>query len=191
MRESRYRAALQLIAASAFVMVCGAMTSTLAQPMGPSGQSTGIPFRGVPLGGAPNAEPRTPDALVASMPRWDVDHDGAVTCEEWKQYADRLFTVADKNRDGVLDDKEFSQLDRLEPAFSGADMSYFDDNNDKRVSRSEFVDKPSPIFALYDTNHDCRVTKEEIKGSATPASDKSAAPRRRMGRGGGAGQSGF
>lgn len=125
------------------------------------------------------------------MPRWDVDHDGVVTCEEWKLYADRLFTVADKNRDGVLDDKEFSQLERLEPAFSGADMSYFDDNNDKRVSRSEFVGKPSPIFALYDTNHDCRVTKEEIKGSATPASDKSAAPRRRMGRGGGGGQSGF
>src|ERR1700756_3433318 len=87
--------------------------------------------------------------------------------------------------------QEFSQLERLELVFSGADMSYFDDNNDKRVSRSEFVDKPSPIFALYDTNHDCRVTKEEINGSATPASDKSAAPRRRMGRGGGAGQSGF
>jgi Ca2+-binding EF-hand superfamily protein len=114
-----------------------------------------------------------------------------LTCEEWKQYADRLFTLADKNADGVLDEKEFQQIGNMEPVLAGADMAYFDDNNDKRISRSEFVDKPNPLFARYDANRDCRVTEEEIKGSASPTSDKGAAPRRRSGRGGAASQSGF
>jgi hypothetical protein len=79
----------------------------------------------------------------------------------------------------------------MEPVFTGADMAYFDDNNDKRISRSEFVGKPNPLFARYDANHDCRVTDEEIKGSASPTSGKGAAPRKRSGRGGAASQSGF
>jgi Ca2+-binding EF-hand superfamily protein len=121
--------------------------------------------------------------------RWDADHDGVLTCGEWKQYADRLFTLADKNGDGVLDEKEFQQIGNVEPVFSGADMAYFDDNNDKRISRGEFVDKPSPPFARYDANRDCRVTQEEIKGSASRP--PGTAPHGRRGRGGAAGQSDF
>jgi hypothetical protein len=189
MREYHRRVAWQLVVAGTSVMLWGVMlwgvmlwgatTSALAQPVGPS------------PGGSPKAKAGTADdPLVAAMSRWDADHDGVLTCEEWKQYADRLFTLADKNHDGVLDEKEFQQIGHLEPVFSGADMSYFDDNDDKRISRSEFVDKPSPIFARYDTNHDCRVTQDEIKGAATPASDKGTAPHGRR-RGGTAGQSGF
>jgi hypothetical protein len=179
MRKYRYRASLHLIVAGTFVMLSGAMTSTLAQPKGPSS------------GGASEVKPGIPDPFVAGISRWDADHDGVLTCEEWKRYADRLFTLADKNADGVLDEKEFQQIGNVEPIFAGADMAYFDDNNDKRISRSEFVDKPSPLFARYDANRDCRVTKEEISGSASGTSGKDAAPHGRRGRGGSAGQSGF
>jgi len=179
MREYRHRAILHLIVAGTFVMLSGAITFTSAQQKGPSS------------GGAPERKPGIPDPLVAAISRWDADHDGVLTCEEWQQYADRLFTLADKNADGVLDEKEFQQIGNMEPVFAGADMAYFDDNNDKRISRSEFVDKPNPLFARYDANRDCRVTEEETKGSASPTSGKGAAPRRRSGRGGAAGQSGF
>jgi len=179
MREYRHRAILYLVVAGTFVILSGAITFTLAQPKGPSS------------GGAPERKPGIPDPLVAAISRGDADHDGVLTCEEWKQYADRLFTLADKNADGVLDEKEFQQIGNMEPVFTGADMAYFDDNNDKRISRSEFVDKPNPVFARYDANRDCRVTEEEIKGSASPTSGKGAAPRRRSGRGGAASQSGF
>jgi hypothetical protein len=109
-----------------------------------------------------------PDPFVAAMARWDANHDGVLTCDEWKQYANRLFTLADKNGDGVLDATEFRRLQQLEPIFADAAMSYFDDNGDKRVSRAEFVDQPSPFFARYDLNHDCRVTSQELQGGSAP-----------------------
>jgi hypothetical protein len=44
-----------------------------------------------------------------------------------------------------------------------ADLAYFDENRDGRVSRDEFVNKPNPLFARYDKNHDCKVTPQELK----------------------------
>jgi len=168
-----------LMVANALVIFTGVMSSTLGQS------------KGSPSAGTPETKPATPDPLVAATSRWDADHDGVFTCEEWKQYANRLFNLADKNADGFLDDKEFQQIGNIEPIFAGADMAYFDDNNDGRIGRSEFADKPSPIFARYDANHDCRVTAEEIKGSTRPTSGKGTAPRGKSGSGGGGGRSGF
>jgi hypothetical protein len=173
------RVTLLQIIASAFVIFSGVVSSTLGQP------------KGLPSVGTPEVKPATPDPLVAATSRWDANHDGVFTCEEWRQYADRLFTIADKNSDGVLDDKEFQKIGNIEPIFAGADMAYFDDNNDNRISRSEFADKPSPLFARYDANRDCRVTAEEIKVSPRPTSGKGTAPRGRSGSGGGGGRSGF
>lgn len=110
------------------------------------------------------AKPAAPDPFLASIPRWDANHDGTLTCDEWRQYANRLFTIADKNGNGFLDATEFQHIWKIEPIFAGADLSYFDDNHDRRVSRAEFVDKPSPFFARYDLNRDCRVTSKELKG---------------------------
>jgi EF hand len=178
-REYCRRVTLLRIVASAFIIFTGLTGSTLGQP------------KGLPSAGTPEVKPATPDPLVAAISRWDANHDGVFTCEEWSQYANRLFTIADKNADGVLDDKEFQQIGNIEPVFAGADMAYFDDNNDDRIGRSEFADKPSPFFARYDANRDCRVTAEEIKGSARPTSGKGTAPRGKSGSGGGGSRSGF
>lgn len=113
----------------------------------------------------PNAAAKS-DPFIAAMTRWDSNHDGVLTCDEWRQYLNRLFTLADKNHDGFLDRAEFQHIQKLEPIFADADMSYFDDNHDRRISRAEFVDKPSPFFARYDTNHDCRVTSQELSGNS-------------------------
>jgi hypothetical protein len=173
-----HRGILFLIIAGTFA-ISGAMNSTFGQP------------QGLPAAGTPEMKSATPDPLVASTSRWDANHDGIFTCDEWKQYANRLFTLADKNADGFLDDKEFQQIGKIEPVFAGADMAYFDDNNDRRISRKEFAEKPSPLFARYDANRDCRVTAEEIKGSASPTPGKGSAPPGRGGAGGPGGRSGF
>jgi hypothetical protein len=39
---------------------------------------------------------------------WDANHDGVYTCAEWKSFLDRIFTSADRNRDGNLDPSEFA-----------------------------------------------------------------------------------
>lgn len=152
--------------------------SALAQPQGP------------PPGGASEAKQAGPDPLVAAAARWDANHDGVLTCDEWKLYANRLFNFADKNNDGFLDAKEFQQLGKIEPTFADADIPYFDENQDKRVSRKEFVDKPNPLFSRYDTNRDCRVTAEEIKAAGRPARDNDARPPGGGGPGGPMGRSG-
>lgn len=120
-----------------------------------------------------------PDPFMTSTSRWDANHDGVLTCDEWRQYANRLFTLADKDGNGFLDATEFQTIGKVEPIFAGADFSYFDDNKDRRISRAEFVDKPSPFFARYDSNRDCRVTSQELQGGG-------GTPQGRGQRGGGA-----
>ena len=103
------------------------------------------------------------DPTVASAHLWDLDHNGTYTCDEWKQYATRIFNLADRNHDGYVDATEFKTIQQAAPMFKEADLAYFDENHDRRVSRDEFVNKPNPIFARYDKNGDCRVTSQELK----------------------------
>jgi Ca2+-binding EF-hand superfamily protein len=62
--------------------------------------------------------------------------------------------------------------------FADADLAYFDDNKDGRVSRDEFINKPSPFFQRFDRNHDCKVTPDELAGN------KPAEKNRGFGKGG-------
>jgi hypothetical protein len=98
---------------------------------------------------------------------WDANHDGIYTCDEWKSYLDRLFTLADRNRDGHLDPSEFTIIRRAGTSFTDADFGCFDENQDGKISRSEFVDKPSEFILQFDKNGDCRVTQDEMKGAGT------------------------
>jgi len=121
-----------------------------------------------PMPGSTPASRQTADPLLAGFSRWDVDFDGVLTCQEWKRYAEQLFIRSDKNGNGVLEPEEFATLGKYEPIFSKADIAYFDDNLDGRISLREFADKPNPIFARYDRNRDCLLTADEIRGG--PAS---------------------
>src|SRR6201996_1195894 len=76
----------------------------------------------------------TKEAPSTSTPDvWDANHDGIYTCDEWKGYLDRLFTLADRNRDGNLDPSEFAIIRRVMPIFAEADFAYFDENEDGKI----------------------------------------------------------
>jgi hypothetical protein len=98
---------------------------------------------------------------------WDANHDGIYTCDEWKSYLYRLFTLADRNRDGHLDSSEFTIIRRTGTNFTDADFGYFDENQNGKITRSEFVDKPSEFILRFDKNGDCRVTQDEMKAAST------------------------
>ena len=122
----------------------------------------------VPAGDAAHGSRSTKDAPSTSGPDiWDANHDGIFTCQEWKSYLDRLFTLADRNRDGHLNPSEFAIIRRAGTALADADFGYFDENQDGKITRSEFVDKPSEFILQNDKNGDCRVTPEEMKGAST------------------------
>lgn len=136
-----------------------------------------------PDGGAPASSPAL-DPIVLATRRWDANHDGVFTCDEWKQYADRLFSRGDTNANGFLEANELKQLAKVEPILSDADITYFDADNDKRLSRKEFLDKPNPLFARFDANSDCRVTAQEIELQGKPARAERRPPAGRGGPGG-------
>jgi hypothetical protein len=105
----------------------------------------------------------------------DTKREGVYTCEEWKQYATKVFNDADRNRDGYVDvdAQEFEAIRKADRMFRDADLAYFDDNRDGRLSRAEFVNKPNPFFARYDKKGTCRVTLDDISNVAN-AGDKPA-----------------
>jgi hypothetical protein len=96
----------------------------------------------------------------------DTERKGAYTCEEWKRYVTKLFDQADRNHDGFVDAREFESIRKADPMFKDADIGYFDDNRDGRLSRAEFVNRPNPFFARYDKKGTCRVTLDDIMDSA-------------------------
>lgn len=118
--------------------------------------------------GEPLALAQSPGAM--SGPEvWDANHDGVYTCEEWKSYLDRIFTLADRNRDGNLDQSEFATARKASAAvLPEAEFGYFDENQDNKISRKEFVGKQSEFILRYDRNGDCRVTLDEVRAATAP-----------------------
>ena len=57
---------------------------------------------------------------------------------------------------------------KTDAALTEADFGYFDENQDGKVSRKEFVEKPSVFILRFDKNGDCRVTPEELRAATTP-----------------------
>ena len=125
-----------------------------------------------------------PDAARSARPTpegpdgWDANHDGVYTCDEWKSNLDRIFTLADRNRDGHLDATEFATVRRADSALADADFGYFDENQDGKITRNEFVNKPSEFILRFDRNGDCRVTTDEMK-AATQKSPEGPPERQR------------
>jgi len=113
--------------------------------------------------GAPG--PRARD-ITYGADLWDSNHDGIYTCDEWKSYLDRTFKLADTNRDGHLDKTEFGAIRKPGTVFADADFGYFDENQDGKIARDEFVGKPNEFILRNDKNGDCRVTPEEMMGTS-------------------------
>jgi hypothetical protein len=143
---------LLLTAASHILVLSAFMPAALAQS--------------APAGDTGRGPRSSKDAASTSGPEiWDANHDGVYTCAEWKSYLDRLFSYADRNRDGHLDPSEFTTIRRAATTFADADFAYFDENQDGKISRDEFVDKPSEFILQHDKDGDCRVTQDEMKGA--------------------------
>ena len=135
----------------------------------------GLLLTGGALALAQSAPKPAQDALLKNGPDiWDANHDGVYTCDEWKSFAEGLFKSADRNKDGSLSPSEFETVKKADPTLAQADFGYFDENQDGKIARKEFVEKPSAFILRFDRNGDCRVTPDEIKAAATPQKDPRA-----------------
>jgi hypothetical protein len=132
------------------------------------GITVGLLLTGASLALAQSTRQPAQDAMLANgPPTWDANHDGVYTCDEWKKFMDRLFTSADRNRDGSLSPSEFATVQKSDSTLAEADFGYFDENQDGKITRKEFVEKPSAFILRFDRNGDCRVTGDEIRAGTT------------------------
>jgi hypothetical protein len=126
-----------------------------------------------------NPQPAQDGMLKNGPPVWDANRDGVYTCDEWKSFADRLFSSADRNLDGKLDPSEFATVRKADVTLADADFGYFDENQDGKITRKEFVEKPNAFILRFDGNGDCRVTGEEIRAANAPKGPQGPAERPR------------
>ena len=124
------------------------------------------------------AQSHSDPMLRDGPPGWDANHDGIFTCDEWKAFMERLFVSADKGHKGFLTPQEFESIKKADPSLAEAEFGYFDENRDGKISRKEFVEKPSVFILRFDKNGDCKVTPEELKAATAKPVDPRDRPRR-------------
>jgi Ca2+-binding EF-hand superfamily protein len=144
------------------------------------GITVGLLLAGGPLALAQSTPQPAQDGLLKNGPPvWDANHDGIYTCDEWKSFVDRLFTSADRNRDGHLDQSEFATVQKADATLADADFGYFNENQDGKITHKEFVEKPNAFILRFDRNGDCRVTADEIRAANAPKGPQGPAERPR------------
>jgi hypothetical protein len=73
----------------------------------------------------------TDRVFLSAAGTWDRNHDGIVTCDEWKAYAGELFDAADANHDGFVDRTEYVTIintDRMFQTVNKANTCRLDSN---------------------------------------------------------------
>lgn len=99
--------------------------------------------------------------FVNASQTWDLDKNGVIACDEWKQYASGELRAADGNGDGALDATEWAVMSNTDKLFVTAGLGYYDNNGDGKVTTEELTNKPNPAFKMLDRNNDCQIAHDE------------------------------
>lgn len=114
--------------------------------------------------------------FLGGIGSYDLNHDGVVTCEEWRTAANNKFTKANQSGSGFLTPNEFDGLAASDRTFQVATFKYYDVNGDGKVDKKEFVDRPNPAFTFADKDKDCRLTDLEMITARNLSAPPQAAP---------------
>ncbi|MBT3069581.1 histidine kinase [Rhodomicrobium sp. Az07] len=116
--------------------------------------------------------------FIRAAPTWDLNHDGIVTCDEWRAYVSQLFKEADVNRDEKLSPDEFSRLAKVDRLFETADFKYYDAARKGYVTEADMVDRRNSAFVELDKQNTCRLTTYQLRAATVeqPKKENPAIP---------------
>ncbi len=106
--------------------------------------------------------PAVDKGFLGGIGSYDLNHDGVVTCDEWRAAAAKLFARTNKSGSGFLTEEEFHSLGAIDSTFLLATFKSYDANGDGKIDKKEFVEHPNPAFAYADKDKDCRLTELEL-----------------------------
>ena len=99
----------------------------------------------------------SPSFAASALESIDPDHDGTVDLAEAKAAASALF---EKDHDGTLDHKE------LHGRISDKDWAVADPDNDKTVSKDEYLAYVEVLFKKADPDNDGTIDARELSSPA-------------------------
>ena len=107
-------------------------------------------------------------AFIRAAATWDLNHDGNVTCDEWKQYAASVFNEADVKHEGKLTRDGFARLAKIDRLFLTANFEYFDTDKKGFVTLQDITGKPNPAFTELDKENTCVIKTHQLRSATMP-----------------------
>lgn len=104
--------------------------------------------------------------LLANLGQVDVNSDGALSRDEYRNVQAAQWPQVDRNGDGFLTLDDFPRIAAGRARTQLAEIAYLDADGDGRISQSEFVDGEAPLFRRADGNGDGMLTRSEIEAAA-------------------------
>ena len=108
------------------------------------------------------------------MHKIDTDGDGTVSKAEWLAYQEKIFMALDKNKTGIIDEKEFLAPSSEMASFATGGyarglqtremMHKIDTDGDGTVSREEFIAYQTKVFEMMDEKHTGSLGPQEFLG---------------------------
>jgi hypothetical protein len=111
---------------------------------------------------------------MSEMHKIDTDGNGSISKAEWLAYQEKVFSALDKNKTGIVDEKEFltPSSDLVMLATGGyarglqtkAMMHRIDTDGDGTVSHDEFIAYQSKVFDMMDASKSGAVGPHDFLG---------------------------
>ena len=132
-----------------------------------SGRFVGLALL-LPIVAACSSE-RAGDVTIIEHPAydWDLNDNGAVTKAEYKAYREGIFTSADTDRNGVVDEDEWDDIrDDNETGIRRAAFIALDFDGNGVLTFGEIMALPESDFSALDTNGDTVISSAELNDAS-------------------------
>lgn len=99
--------------------------------------------------------------------QWDLNENGAVTHAEYQQYRENIFTGADEDNNGIVDEDEWDDIrDDDETGIRRAAFAALDFNGNGFLSFNEVMSIPQSDFRSLDENGDGVISSVELSNAS-------------------------